>query len=145
MWILSLQLQHLLVYTLIHEFIIPMCVCVCACVSCIAPSAAPTSVSVSEVTSSSITVQWGAVPCIDRNGDITGYSVQYGSETMSVSGDFSGGMYVISNLEPSAFYSIQVAAMNDDLIGPYSTALDQLTEGKYITSYTVLVVYIISY
>ena len=106
-----------------------------------APSAAPNSVSVSEVTSSSITVQWGAVPCIHRNGDITGYSVQYGSETMSVSGD----MYVISNLEPSTTYSIQVAAMNDDLIGPYSTALDQLTEGKYITSYTVLVVYIISY
>ena len=108
----------------------------------LAPSAAPTNVDVSEVTSSSITVQWGAVPCIHRNG---GYSLQYGSETMSVSGDFSGGMYVISNLEPSTFYSIQVAAMNDDLIGPYSTALDQLTEGKYITSYTVLVVYIISY
>ena len=50
---------------------------------------------------------------------------------MSVSGDSSVGMYVISNLEPSTFYSIQVAAMNDDLIGPYSTALDQLTEGKY--------------
>ena len=61
---------------------------------------------------------------------------------MSVSGDFSGGMYVISNLEPSTTYSIQVAAMNDDLIGPYSTALAQLTEGKYIS---VLVVYIISY
>ena len=106
-----------------------------------APSAAPNSVRVSDVTSSSITVQWGAVSCIHRNGDITGYSVQYGSETMSVSGD----MYVISNLEPSTTYSIQVAAMNDDLIGPYSTALDQLTEGKYVTSYTVLVVYIISY
>ena len=106
-----------------------------------APSAAPRSVRISEVTSSSITVQWGTVLCIHRNGDITGYSVQYGSETMSVSGD----MYVISNLEPSTTYSIQVAAMNDDLIGPYSTALDQLTEGKYITSYTVLVVYIISY
>ena len=110
-----------------------------------APSAAPNSVGVSEVTSSSITVQWGAVTCIHRNGDITGYSVQYGSETMYVSGDFSGGMYVISNLEPSTTYSIQVAAMNVDLIGPYSTALYQLTEGKYITSYTVLVVYIISY
>ena len=109
-----------------------------------APSAAPNSVSVYAMSSSSITVQWGAVPCIQRNGDITGYSVQYGNETMFVSGDFSGGMYVISNLEPSTTYSIQVAAINDDLIGPYSTALDQLTEGKYITSYTVLVVYIIS-
>ena len=110
-----------------------------------APSAAPTNVDVSEVTSSSITVQWGAVPCIDHNGDITGYSVQYGSETMSVSGDSSGGMYVISNLEPSAFYSIQVAAMNDDLIGPYSTALDQSTEGiKYIFC-TLFLHFIISF
>ena len=64
---------------------------------------------------------------------------------MSVSGDFSGGMHVISNLEPSTTYSIQVAAMNDDLIGPYSTALDQLTEGKYINFYTVLAVYTITY
>ena len=56
-----------------------------------APSAAPTSVSVSEDTSSSITVQWGAVDCIHHNGDITGYSVLYGvqgsesTQTMSVS------------------------------------------------------------
>ena len=83
---------------------------------------------VSDVTSSSITVQWDEVPCIHRNGVITSYSVQYGvmgsvsTQTMSVSGDFNGGMYVISNLESSTFYSIQVAAMNDDLIGPYSTA-----------------------
>ena len=98
-----------------------------------APSAAPDNVRVTEVTSSSITVQWGAVPCIHRNGDITGYSVQYGSETVLVSGDSSGGIYVIPNLESSIFYSIQVAAVNENLIGPYSTALDQLTEGKNIS------------
>ena len=50
-----------------------------------APFTPPTSVSVSEVTSSSITVQWGPVDCIHRNGNITGYSMQYGSETVSVS------------------------------------------------------------
>ena len=110
----------------------------------LAPSAAPTNVSVSEVTFSSITVQWEAVPCIYRNGNITGYSVHYGSETVSVSGNSNGGMYVISNLESSSLYSIQVAAVNDDLIGPYSTALHQLTEGIYIILYTVLIVYIIS-
>ena len=97
-----------------------------------APSAAPTSVSVSEVTSSSITVQWGAVPCIHRNGDITGYSVQYGvvgsesTQTISVSGDFSG---VISNLEPPTNYSIKVAAMNSVGIGPYSDAVIAQTDG----------------
>ena len=94
-----------------------------------APSAPPTSVSVSEVTSSSITVRWGQVDCIHRNGDITGYSVQYGSETVSVSGDSSGGMYVISGLMPSTTYSIQVAAETSAGTGPYSAAINQLTDG----------------
>ena len=90
------------------------------------------------MTSSSITVQWEMVPCIHRNGDITGYSVQYtggGSiqQTVSVSGDYSGG---ISNLEPSTDYSIQVAAVNGAGIGPYSMAMDQLTDGMlYVSSY----------
>ena len=88
-----------------------------------APSAPPTSVSASEVTSSSITVQWGPVDCADRNGDITGYSVQYGSKTVSVSGDSSGGMYVISGLMPSTTYSIQVAAETSAGTGPYTSPL----------------------
>ena len=93
-----------------------------------APSAAPTSVSVSEVTSSSITVQWGAVDCIHRNGDITGYSVRYGvqgsvsTQTVSVSG---GGatMRLISGLMPSTTYSIEVAAVNNAGIGVYSPVI----------------------
>ena len=97
-----------------------------------APSARPTSVSVSEVTTSSITVQWVPVDCIHRNGEITGYSVRYGSETVSVSGDSSGGMYVISGLMPSTTYSIEVAAETSVGTGPYSTAINQLTDGKMI-------------
>ena len=93
-----------------------------------APSAAPTSVSVSEVTSSSITVQWGAVDCIHRNGDITGYSVRYGvqgsgsTQTMSVSG---GGatQTIISGLESSTNYSIEVAAVNNAGTGVYSPVI----------------------
>ena len=96
-----------------------------------APSAPPTSVRVSEVTSSSITVQWGTVDCIHRNGDITGYSVQYESETVSVSGDSSGGMYVISGLMPSTTYSIQVTAEISADTGPYSAAINQLTAGIF--------------
>ena len=90
-----------------------------------APSAAPTSVSVSEVTSSSITVQWGAVDCIHSNGDITGYSVRYGvqgngsAQTVNVSG--GGAMQTtISGLESSTTYSIEVAAVNSASIGLYS-------------------------
>ena len=103
------------------------------------PSAAPTSVSVSAVTSSSITVQWGAVDCIHRNGDITGYSVRYGvvgsaegdRSVEMVTGDSSGGMYDISDLDSSTSYSIQVAALNNTLIGPYSTTAISLTAGRY--------------
>ena len=95
-----------------------------------APFTPPTSVNVSEVTFSSITVQWGPVDCIHRNGDITGYSVQYGSETVSVSGDSSGGMYVISGLIPSTTYSIQVAAQTSADTGPYSIVVDQMTSSE---------------
>ena len=107
-----------------------------------APSAAPTSVSVSEVTSSSITVQWGAVDCIHRNGDITGYSVRYGvqgsgsTQTVSVSG---GGatMRLISGLLASTEYSIEVAAVNNAGTGVYSNAIMQLTQG-IISSYCII-------
>ena len=92
------------------------------------------------MTSSSITVQWGAVDCIHRNGGITGYSVRYGvvgsdeedRSVKTVSGDSSGGMYDISGLEPSTNYAIQVAALNNALIGPYSSAVDQLTTGNHM-------------
>ena len=93
-----------------------------------APSAPPTSVSVSEVTSSSITVQWGPVDCIHRNGDIISYSVQYGevgsgsTQTIPVSGG-SATEATISSLMLSTTYSVQVAAMNSAGTGPYTSPL----------------------
>ena len=98
-----------------------------------APSAAPTSVSVSS-TSSSITVQWGAVNCIDHNGDITGYSVRYGvqgsgTQTVNVSGG-EATMTTISGLESSTNYSIEVAAVNNAGTGVYSDAVISETDGE---------------
>ena len=99
-----------------------------------APSAAPTSVSVSAVTSSSITVQWGAVNCIHHNGHITGYSLQYGvvesgnTQTMNVLGG-SITETTLSNLMSSTTYYIEVAAVNIVDIGPYSSTLLHLTAG----------------
>ena len=92
-----------------------------------APSAAPRSVSVSEVTSSSITVQWGAVPCIHRNGDITKYKVRYGEvgitegdRTVRMVSDFSGGMYTITGLSTGTVYTVEVAAKTSAGTGVYS-------------------------
>ena len=102
-----------------------------------APSAPPTSVNLSDVTSSSITVQWGAVDCIHRNGDITGYSVQYGVQgsaegdrtVVMASEDSSGGMHEISGLTPSTNYTIEVAAVNSAGTGVHSDPTSVLTSG----------------
>ena len=96
------------------------------------PSAPPSSVMVTDVTSTTMTVQWGPVePCADQNGVITGYSVRYGSETMSLLGDSSGGMTTITGLSPSTTYSTQVAAETSAGTGVYSSAVDKLTNGVY--------------
>ena len=91
-----------------------------------APSVAPTTVHVSVANSTVITVQWEMVPCIHRNGNITGYSVWYtggGSvpQNISISGDSSGGMMTISGLSPATMYTVEVAAVNSADIGVYSS------------------------
>ena len=102
-----------------------------------APSAAPTSVITSSDSPSSITIQWEMVPCIYRNGDITGYSVQYGvmgSESPQIMDvTRSDALHTtISGLRPSRTYSIQVAARNSAGIGPYSDSNIQITLGKQV-------------
>ena len=108
-----------------------------------APSAPPPDVTVTDVTSSTITVQWGEVPCIHQNGAITGYSVQYGvmgsgnTETMPVSGA-STTQTTISGLMSSTTYSIRVATVNNQLIGTYSSSENELTEGVYSLTVTII-------
>lgn len=96
------------------------------------PSAAPNFVRVSEVTSSSITVEWGEVDCIHQNAEITGYSVQYSvkesmsTESISVSGRAATGA-TITALRQSTIYLIRVAAVNAVGIGIYSDPLETET------------------
>ena len=85
------------------------------------------------MTSSNITVQWGAVPCIHRNGDITGYTVQYGvlerehTQTMSVLGDIK--QTTLSELSSFTDYIVSVAAMNIKGTGVYSDGIIIKTTG----------------
>ena len=99
-----------------------------------APFSPPSSVGVTDVTSSTITVQWEMVPCIHQNGPITGYSVRYGvmgsgsSQTETVSGA-SETETIISDLMPSTTYVVQVAAVNGNGTGVYSSTVSALTLG----------------
>ena len=102
-----------------------------------APSAAPTPMSLGSTTST-ITVQWGAVDCIHRNGDITGYSVRYGVQGSAegdrtvkmATGDSSGGMYTISGLSAATVYTVEVAAVTSVGTGVYSDPTTVDTDGE---------------
>ena len=110
-----------------------------------APTAAPSNVSVTEVTSSTITVQWGMVPCTHQNGPITGYSVRYGvmgsgsTQTETVSGA-SETETTISDLMPSTNYSIDVAAINKVGTGVYNDPLTTVTDGMKYKNTVVCIV-----
>ena len=91
------------------------------------PSASPTDVVVSEITTSSITVEWDVVPCIDRNGMITGYLVDYGYGIQNVTEDTET---LLSNLTSSTSYNVRVAGVNDAGIGVYSTDMIIFTLGN---------------
>ena len=90
----------------------------------IAPSGIPQSLSLSAVNLTSITVQWTELPCSDRNGEITGYTVEYSSTrpphtgTVTVSGS-STTRLVVGGLLPRTNYTFSVRAVGaDDMIGP---------------------------
>ena len=96
-----------------------------------APSAAPSPVAVLHSLSTTITVQWGSVPCIHQNGVITGYSVQYMAQGNTQMLNVTVTKATIDNLNPSTNYSIRVAAINSAGIGVYSEPTYQLTEGLW--------------
>ena len=94
------------------------------CPLTLAPSGAPENVREVEVTSTSISIQWDQVPCIEQNSDITGYIVRYSNSTGETQ-MATGQMFTASGLTPSTTYSFQVAAVNsDDEVGPYSSTLE---------------------
>ena len=111
----------------------------------VAPTAPPTPVNTT-ATPTTITVQWAPVDCVHRNGDITGYSVQYmevvnvNIHNMTVSGSNTTDATII-NLMPSTMYIVQVAAINDAGDGvysdPWNVSTNDSTEHSTTTAYEV--------
>ena len=73
-------------------------------------------------------VSWERVNCIDRNSEISGYTVRYGPVGGTAVNDSVSGTnhrtYTAVGLTPSTNYSIEVAAVNNDGgVGPFSSTI----------------------
>ena len=98
------------------------------------PSRGPTSIIPGNTTPTSITVHWQEVPCLHRNGEITGYIVQVidSNDTLKGTVNVSNNAQkaTVSGLTPSTLHTVQVAAVNIAGIGAYSSTLIKTT-GKF--------------
>ena len=90
------------------------------------PSGAPVLLVPVIINSTAIRLSWGEVNCTERNGAISGYSVEYSivggmqPTTVNVTGDVTST--VISELMTEfTTFLIRVAAINNNGIGLYST------------------------
>lgn len=73
-------------------------------------------------------ISWQPPPTIDHNGALTAYQINYsrvgGSTiTMTTSVGSTSTTYTLTGLVAHVDYSIQLAAMNNDGIGPFSTSV----------------------
>ena len=94
-----------------------------------APSAPPRNIHIPSTSSRSINVSWSKIDCIERNGPITNYRVEF----QEVGGALIPGLVVnrtftASGLTPYTNYTFRVAGVNDNGTGPFSNVTSILTE-----------------
>ena len=84
-------------------------------------------------------VTWNAIECIDQNGIITDYMVQFLEQDggASVAGgvvDVIGGTYTVSGLTPATAYTFRVAGVTSGGTGPFSpTTVVTTMEARKLT------------
>ena len=97
------------------------------------PSGAPGPITLVTVTPNSATVQWGEVPCLQRNGEITDYTFTAtnpgGMEEGTAIVDVDARQGTISGLTAYTQYTVSVAAVNRAGTG-HSTTLTVETPGE---------------
>ncbi len=85
-----------------------------------APVGAPRDV-VPFTTSRSVSVSWGAIECIERNGVITGYTVEFQEQGGArIPGEVVNQTFTASGLTPHTNYTFRVAGVNSNGTGPFS-------------------------
>jgi len=96
------------------------------------PGAAPASVSGQNSSSTSILVTWDEVPADEQNGNITGYTITYNSQTENDNGTVPAGpndrQKELTGLKEFVKYNITVFASTVKGDGPASDPIVVRTE-----------------
>ena len=102
---------------------------------CAVPASPPENVNAVNISSTSIQVSWEPVPCIDQNGVITQYEVEYNQTTFSEVSMYNTTtvnsttfMVDLTGLEEYVVYSIRVRAYTSVGAGPYSDVVMETTQ-----------------
>ena len=91
------------------------------------PSAAPTGFAVLSVTSSSVILTWNNLSCVDHNGPLFGYVIEYTSDGKTASNNLLIGDKQLSGLAACTNYTLRIAAQNDAGTGEFSSPLSVIT------------------
>ena len=103
-------------------------ICVHPCT--VAPSAAPVDLIVVTMSSTSLTLRWALPPEENRNGIISGYSINV---TSNATGDMTilsttANTFSVTSLSPYTTYLCSVAALTSVGLGPYTIPLTVRTD-----------------
>ncbi|CAI8050555.1 Receptor-type tyrosine-protein phosphatase delta, partial [Geodia barretti] len=116
----------------------PVSNAVAAMITATAPSGPPGPITLVTVTPNSAIVQWGEVLCLQRNGEITDYTVTAtnsdGMEEGTASVDVDARRATISGLTPSTQYTVSVAAVNSAGTGPSTTLPVETPDGLTVSA-----------
>ena len=85
----------------------------------IVPTGSPQGITPS-VTSRSVSVSWNEIECIERNGMITNYTVEFSSLGGSGVLMVNERRFNASGLTPFTNYTFRVAGINSNGVGPFS-------------------------
>ena len=86
----------------------------------------------SSATSTSITIQWDDVECIDQNSDIMGYNITIILDDKMMNFCSDEKQFTATGLFPSTMHTLQVAARSVNGTGPYSNITTSTTQPEGI-------------
>ena len=87
------------------------------------------NVRINGATYSSITLTWDQLHCVDHNGELTGYSIEYDT-TASDSEIFTSTTsitFTVTGLNPQTIYTFRVAGVNSNGTGTQSMPVNGST------------------